>query len=748
MPLNTGQILNSRYRIVKLLGQGGFGAVYKAWDLNFNLPCAVKENLDTTAPAQRQFEREARLLRTLHHSNLPQVIDHFILPGQGQYLVMDFIEGEDLQSMIDHRGALPEAQVLTWVAEVCDALAYMHSQNPPIIHRDIKPANIKITPQGQATLVDFGIAKVFDAALKTTLGAQAITPGYSPPEQYGQGNTDRRSDLYALGATMYACLTGQRPIESVQRIMGTPLNPPRSVKLSISSAAEAVILKAMETRPEARFQTAAEMKAGILAPTHPSPLPAADALVAPVYQATQVVSVMPVSTAPAYTAGGTSAAATVAAAPPTVAKAPPAAFPWKTILITLVVVVILAAGGLGGYALLGRPTATATPTRTARPTQEAVLLPSQAPPPTQPPTQPPTLPPTALPTNTETPTTAPTPLPAPTDTPAPQPSPASTATPAAAAPLVVGGADKIAYINQNDVWVANLDGSGLAQLTQDKAAKTYLRWMPDGQALTYISGKCIQKVGLNDPQPAPVTCFNNAEYLDSFEISPDGKRVAISLDYLLYMLPLDFARLSQVNSHDGLKAMGDCPAFAPYQRNLVRSVRWSSDNQKVAAITIIPLPDGRRGDVISIFAVDRCIPDPGYEDIFPGESRFTINTYKKSPVIQSLGWDGKNLFALTGYTRNDGFGDLYIYNGRTHKADLQIDPIRKVCCYRDPQWSPDGNYLVFAFQNMYDGANSKTQLYLIRFGDIESGVQFTPLPIPDITNPLEKPQPVLRPVQN
>ena len=230
-------------------------------------------------------------------------------------------------------------------------------------------------------------------------------------------------------------------------------------------------------------------------------------------------------------------------------------------------------------------------------------------------------------------------------------------------------------------------------------------------------------------------------------ISPDGQNVALSLDHLLYVLPMDFAILSQVNSHDGLKGMAGCPAFAPYQRNLVRYARWSSDSQTLAAVAMIPLPDGRRGDVVTVFAVDRCIPDPAWKDIFPGPSRFEISTYNKNPVIQNLGWDGQDLFALTGYTRNDGFGDLYVYNMRTYKADKQINPIKHVCCYRDPQWSPDGNYLVFAFQNYYEGANSKTQLYLVRFGDIESGVQFTPLPLPDITNPLERPQPVLRPVQ-
>ena len=163
MTLETGSVLNNRYRIVKQLGQGGFGAVYRAWDISLERPCAIKENLGTTDEAQRQFKREATILANVVHPNLPRVTDHFIIQGQGQYLVMDYVEGEDLQSMLERTGApLPTHQVLSWIGQVCDALSYLHSQNPPIIHRDIKPANIRITPGGQAMLVDFGIAKIFD----------------------------------------------------------------------------------------------------------------------------------------------------------------------------------------------------------------------------------------------------------------------------------------------------------------------------------------------------------------------------------------------------------------------------------------------------------------------------------------------------------------------------------------------------------------------------------------------------------
>ncbi len=172
MPLQPGQVLNNRYRIVRLLGQGGFGAVYRAWDTNLNRPCALKENLDTSPEAQRQFTREATVLANLSHPNLPRVTDHFIVPGQGQYLVMDFVEGEDMASLLQKQGAFTLEQALPWILQVAEALSYLHSRTPPVVHRDVKPANIRITPEGKAMLVDFGLVKLFDPHLHTTVGRE------------------------------------------------------------------------------------------------------------------------------------------------------------------------------------------------------------------------------------------------------------------------------------------------------------------------------------------------------------------------------------------------------------------------------------------------------------------------------------------------------------------------------------------------------------------------------------------------
>jgi serine/threonine protein kinase len=268
MSLSTGQILENRYQIDALLGQGGMGAVYRATDLRFNALVAIKENRLVSAESQKQFTREAGLLYRLRHPNLPRVIDHFSIPYQGQYLVMDYVQGDDLRQIIAHHGAVPEAQALGWIGQVLDALEYLHSEQ--IIHRDVKPANVKITPQGAVFLVDFGLAKVYDPLQQTTMGARGVTPGYAPPEQYGQGRTDARSDVYSSAATLYALVTGQTPPDALESmIRQEELRPPRQINAHISQHIEDAILKAMKRDPDARFQTVAGLRAALLEPpTH------------------------------------------------------------------------------------------------------------------------------------------------------------------------------------------------------------------------------------------------------------------------------------------------------------------------------------------------------------------------------------------------------------------------------------------------------------------------------------------------
>ncbi len=260
MEFEAGKILNDRYRLESIIAKGGMGSIYLATDLNLSIKVAVKENLFTSDAYIRQFQREANMLAMLKHVNLPRVTEHFILPGIGQYLVMDFIEGEDIRQRLKRSGALSEQEVLFIGVSICDTLHYLHSRIPPIVHRDIKPGNIKITPKGDIVLVDFGLAKMFTVGKVTTVGAQSLTPGYAPPEQYGQG-TEPRTDIYALGATMYAALTNAIPEDGISRAMGThQLTPIQTYNPTISNRLTTCINKAMAVEIKDRYENAIEFK--------------------------------------------------------------------------------------------------------------------------------------------------------------------------------------------------------------------------------------------------------------------------------------------------------------------------------------------------------------------------------------------------------------------------------------------------------------------------------------------------------
>jgi len=291
MPLVIGQILQGRYRILRQLGQGGMGAVYLAEDLRLGSRCAVKESTpDPSASPQalaqlrQQFQLEARVLASLNHPNLPKVTDYFSEAGN-EYLVMEYVEGEDLANALARHGKpLPEKPVLLWADQVLDALEYLHGRQPnPIIHRDIKPANIVLTPQGKVKLVDFGLVKLYDPNRPGT--ATAIqgkgTPEYTPLEQYGGSaqHTDARTDIYALGATLYHLLTGATPPLAIERVLDpSRLVPPRQLNPALSAATETALLKALALQPDQRFQSVREMRralsralTGMTPPVGPAP---------------------------------------------------------------------------------------------------------------------------------------------------------------------------------------------------------------------------------------------------------------------------------------------------------------------------------------------------------------------------------------------------------------------------------------------------------------------------------------------
>ncbi len=271
--LLTGNLLGSRYRIVEMIGRGSFGAVYKATDERFQSKriVAIKEMSDAQlgqsekAKALQDFRNEAYMLVQLRHPNLPNVSDVFEEGGKA-YLVMEFIEGKTLAKLQDeHNDPLDERLVMGWALQLCAVLYYLHTRPQPVIFRDMKPTNVMVTADGEIKLIDFGIARIFKVAVTkdtTLLGSQ----GYAPLEQYGHGQSDARSDIYALGATLYDLLTKQLPTSSPsRRVNPTLFSPPRQLNPKISPAVEAVILKAMAEVPQDRYQTAADMYHAIVA---------------------------------------------------------------------------------------------------------------------------------------------------------------------------------------------------------------------------------------------------------------------------------------------------------------------------------------------------------------------------------------------------------------------------------------------------------------------------------------------------
>ena len=267
--LTPETILQGRYRIVRQLGQGGMGAVYEAIDQRLDTTVALKETLFTEERLRKQFEREARLLARLHHPALPRVSDHFS-EADGQFLVMQFIPGDDLSEMMNRkRGPFPANQVLTWADQLLDALDYLHTQDPQIVHRDIKPQNLKLTSRGQIILLDFGLAKGQAGEISRVTTAASIfgyTPNYAPLEQIQGLGTDSRSDLYSLAATLYHLMTGVKPPDALTRAAALvngqpdPLLKASEANPEIASDVDEVLAKAMAQNREQRYATAADMR--------------------------------------------------------------------------------------------------------------------------------------------------------------------------------------------------------------------------------------------------------------------------------------------------------------------------------------------------------------------------------------------------------------------------------------------------------------------------------------------------------
>ncbi len=256
-PLKIDTIIQNRYKILKHIKSGGMGSVYKALDTTLHNICAVKElvpcpgNPQKQMDAEKWFKREAKILAGLDHANLPKVYDYFISNNR-YYLVMNFIDGEDMESILEKEGkpGLPEEKVINCAMEVLKVLDYLHNQKPPIIYRDIKPSNIMLHKDGRTMLIDFGIARTVQQdsqSQKTAIG----TLGYVSEEQC-QGEPEPRSDIYSLGATMHHLLTGEKPIPF-------KFDPIRNLISGISPELENIVMKALNNKASKRYKSARAM---------------------------------------------------------------------------------------------------------------------------------------------------------------------------------------------------------------------------------------------------------------------------------------------------------------------------------------------------------------------------------------------------------------------------------------------------------------------------------------------------------
>jgi Tol biopolymer transport system component/serine/threonine protein kinase len=526
--LQPGTIVHHRYRVTRLIGQGGMGAVYEAVDQTFHSKVALKQMFPTpnlppqqVASMERAFEREARMLHQLRHATLPRVSDSFS-DTHGRFLVMDYIEGEDMAALLKARGGPPgEHEVVPWALRVLDALEYLHQQQPPIIHRDIKPHNIKVTPAGEVFLIDFGIAKGITS--QTTPGSHssvyAYTLAYAPLEQIQGTGTDARSDLFSLGATMYHLLTGasldEHPrCDALTRATATvsgqrdPLTPPPGVSQPVQN----VLMRALALDPNRRPASATamrqELEAALQAPTlvantgptlvrradPPPPAPPQQRPAPPqkVHTAWNVMSMV-------------SRGQQQRPAPPQKVHTAKAASTDKRgwIVAFVVVLAVLVGAGGGAFGDLGSLLA---------PAPEA------------------------------TPTSASAPLPG-----------------------------KIAFFsNRNgnyDIYVMNADGSNLQQLTTNEADDVLPAWSPDGERIAFESTRDgianeIYVMNADGSNLQRLTTNEKGDYSPAW--SPDGERIAFDSyrdsNFDIYVMNADGSNIQRLTTDE---ADDTFPAWAP-----------------------------------------------------------------------------------------------------------------------------------------------------------------------------------------
>jgi serine/threonine protein kinase len=724
----AGKNLLNRYQVKEFISSGGMSDVYYVWDTTMHVHLAMKVlhmDLVDDPLLLRFFEREARALEKLKH---PNIVPFYGLQKTSQFMFLleEFIDGPSLKQVLEKRrsegqNALSIEHALIYTKAVYSALGYAHASG--VVHCDVKPGNVMIDEGGNIFLADFGIAR-HAYSTETTVGI-AGSPLYMAPEQIKGEAVTPATDIYSLGIMVFELLTGKRPftgsLSGTEKSGDTVANQIRKAHLilpppnpcdinpQIPDSIANVILKALEKKPENRYSNTTEFFFALCDAAGTTP--------------DQVPDRVPSSILPSVDSIIDESLT---------AREKKLSFKWSYLILALFIGLLLLVGGnflkrnsQNGENLI--ITNEVSQVNQDNPLSGVVPILTNT-------TEPSSTPETEF-TEETTITLTFTPTSIPTETPTSE-------------PIVeaIGGADKISFINQNEVWVANLDGSELTQLTKDGAEKKDLGWTPDGEALKYISGKCIYQVQLDSKEIQTIACFNFAIYLKTFDISPNSEKVAISLDNQLYIVPFDRQALSQVKARSALSSMAECPEQAPLEKYVTLFARWSTQTDRLALITWGIASGLGAVDMVRVIPSNSCNDDPEVIVNFPAPF-FVPEEFSISSELETIGWDGYDMFAFTGNIRNNGYGNLYIFNIDKLKAVDKLNPIDDGgCCYRDPQWSPDGSHLLFVYQK-YPGGDNKSVFYYIPYSSIGTGVSYSPLPLPSIDDPKAKPLPVLRPAK-
>jgi serine/threonine protein kinase len=696
-----------RYEIRAELGRGGMATVYHGYDPRFEREVAVKvlpsELLHSDPQFKLRFEREAKIIAQLEHPSIVPVYDVGDEGGQ-PYFVMRYMNGGSLSERIKAKMmSIEEAARI--LGQIAPGLDEAHGKG--IVHRDLKPSNILFDGKGLPYISDFGIAKISRAQVSNVTGSGIIgTPAYMAPEQASGETVDGRTDIYALGIILFEMLTGRQPYEAdtpmavAIKHITDPVPHILEANPNLPPAVEEIIQTAMAKSKEDRFSSAVEM---------------VDAL-------------------RAVGSGGREQlrTRTMKAAPKTVLaaeKTPQAAR--RPFNIWTVIVPILLVGMLGGGYFLFNGINPPDETETMAPTQTlARPTPTSEPASTATEESSPILPPTDVPTD----------LPSPTNTPEPS-------TP------VIGGADKIAFVANKEIYLMNVDGSGLERVTFDGAAKTDLQWIaPDYTNLLFISGKIIKYYNSATGAVETLTTFPSEVSVDAFRVSTDGSQVMIAMSNNIFVVPFDIERLRSITSRGQLVQMEGACLVEHVQQTFtiarVHEARWSKDDALVAWLFVgnDAANPNVQAEQVSVLDISSCDPELiDQQDNFPG-TRFVPAGYQNRE-IPDFDWDGLDQFTFNTSRRNNGWGELYIYNWKIYRG-LQQSPVG-TCCYRDARWSPDGTYLLVSFQDLGLGANAQTELYYLPVGELGTGANFIPFPFEAgfFRDPREGFQAALRPAR-